>query len=559
MEDQLRNGFVRHLMVGLEGTSLSKSERTLLSQDPPAGVIIFSRNVADSGQLRRLSSEIRKVIFESSGLPPLIAADHEGGRISVLARAICAPPPQMAIARTRDLSLCRRLFRETAQRMRSCGVNMVLGPVADINSEYLNPVIGTRSFGDDTDEVAVLVSEAVTAFREGGLLTCLKHFPGHGATVHDSHLTLPQLGRSIDQLKDKDTVPFARGIEAGADAVLVGHIAPLGRMIPATLDPEIVSRLLRRDIGFTGCVMTDALEMAGVRVSGSHPHREGGGHDSRSGGDRPLGEIIRRALEAGDDLLLFSRPIGEVYRELQTLTAGSGVDIGFQERWTDRLRSSSAERIAKLRSRIEALEVERGISGRSNGEGLGEIDTVGRTEDVATETLSTYGEVAAKSVQVLRDPRSVLPISGSSNMYLSFCGERRDFENEVVGRFISRVLERTGIAVIRPHSGIQRDEISTVIGDLKPRMRFRMPHLEEFLELFEFRAGEDSNGSTNVLFLLNRRPVSREALFELCARMDVVVIAGWPYAMNLLDDDKTVVVSYGVYDAAADVVCEVRI
>ncbi|HER44526.1 MAG TPA: glycoside hydrolase family 3 protein, partial [Candidatus Eisenbacteria bacterium] len=144
------------LVVGLEGLEITESERRLLRSAPPAGVILFARNVSSADQLKSLTRDVISTIAGASGIAPLVAADHEGGRISVLSRAIGTPPSQLATARTGDLDLCRRVYGETARRMAACGVNVMLGPVADVNTEPDNPVIGTRSFGRDPAAVAVL-------------------------------------------------------------------------------------------------------------------------------------------------------------------------------------------------------------------------------------------------------------------------------------------------------------------------------------------------------------------------------------------------------------------
>ena len=156
-----------HLIVGLKGPELSDDEREILRDTPPAGIILFERNVSGYEELRALVSEASGIIEKASGITPLIAADHEGGRISVLHRALGIPPTHMAIGKTKDLELCRDVFTETAMMMKACGVNWYLGPVADINSEYLNPVIGTRSFGEDEELVTSFVLEALKALAGG--------------------------------------------------------------------------------------------------------------------------------------------------------------------------------------------------------------------------------------------------------------------------------------------------------------------------------------------------------------------------------------------------------
>ncbi|MCK4549008.1 MAG: glycoside hydrolase family 3 protein, partial [Candidatus Krumholzibacteria bacterium] len=256
------------LVTGLAGTELTPAERELLSLAPPAGVILFSRNVESSDQLRLLTSDIRTIVEAASGLTPLIMADHEGGRISVLAAAIGTPPSQMAAWIPRSGKLLSDIVARTAFRMRYCGVNLSLSPVADVASEPLNPVIGTRSFGEDQATVSAAVRIAVRTIAGEGALSCLKHFPGHGATVFDSHLTLPVIGRTIEQLRAEELPPFIAGMEEGADTVMTAHIALAEGDPPASLDRRIVTGLLREKLGFEGVIITDALEMAGVLPDG---------------------------------------------------------------------------------------------------------------------------------------------------------------------------------------------------------------------------------------------------------------------------------------------------
>ncbi|HSG27922.1 MAG TPA: glycoside hydrolase family 3 N-terminal domain-containing protein, partial [Candidatus Krumholzibacterium sp.] len=194
----------RHIVVGLRSTRLDELESGILRKYLPAGVIIFARNVESASGLQSLTAEISSIYEKAGALPPLIMADHEGGRTSVLARAIGTPPSQMAAAMSCRTGAVGELFRETAARMLACGVNMSLGPVADINSEYLNPVIGTRAFGMSEEMVSALVSEAVEAMKSTGILTSIKHFPGHGSTAGDSHVELPVTAKNMGQLRIKD-------------------------------------------------------------------------------------------------------------------------------------------------------------------------------------------------------------------------------------------------------------------------------------------------------------------------------------------------------------------
>jgi len=502
-----------HMIVGLEGPRLADAERTLLSKYPFPGVILFERNVVGSRQLMELAQGIRNIFHNSRGTVPLIAADHEGGTVSVLGRALGAPPTQMAAARAGDAHLVERLFAENARRMRACGVNLLLGPVADVNSDPLNPVIGTRSFGEETGLVSSLVSAAVTVSRREGVLTCLKHFPGHGPSRVDSHLEMPVLGATLDQLREKDIPPFASGIAAGAETVMIGHIAPLGRTLPASLDPEIIGGLLRGELGFGGVVITDALEMEGVKVAG-------------------LREICERALGAGNDILLFSKPVAAVTAELEA-AGESGGPAGFGGA-RDGLETAgalelSAARIARLIDLAAAREREFEIPGDSG----------------------IYREIADKSIQIFGRADASQTPDRSGGMSVIFYAEKGEFERYPAMSFVARTLNGLGLADdARPRPIAQGR-----MGLCAVEPRGARPQSAAHLEGWAFSSASGAAAPLEIAFLLNRRPLSAEAVGELCSGAEVVAIAGWPQAAQSVPAGRTVVVTWGVYDAAADAVC----
>ncbi len=504
-----------HMIVGLEGPRLAGAERTLLSKYPFPGVILFERNVADARQLMELVQEIRSIFRNSRGTAPLIAADHEGGVVSVLGRAIGVPPTQMAAARTGQPGFVERLFAENARRMRACGVNLFLGPVADVNSDPLNPVIGTRSFGEETGLVSSLVSIAVSASRREGALTCLKHFPGHGPSRVDSHLELPVLGATLDQLRERDIPPFASGIAAGAESVMIGHIAPLGRALPASLDPEIVGGLLRGELGFDGVVMTDALEMKGVKGGGS------------------VFDICGRALAAGNDILLFSKPVALVADEIASF--GEAAE-------TDEFRNGGlANAEERSITRIERLICLAGEKER---------------EFELPSDPGVYREIAEKSILVApgldKGSGALLSRERGRDFRAIFCCEKGEIERFPTRNFILRILQGLKVA-----EGAGGDAASSAIAI----GRYSLERYEEFreppprLEAWLYSSSGKSGGSPDAVFLLNRRPLPEEVVGEICSGAGIVVVAGWPYAARFLAGSRTVITTFGIYDAAADAVC----
>lgn len=552
MHETVLTRLSRHLVVGLEGIELTGRERELLGRFPPAGIILFSRNVHDAGQVRRLTADVIGIVAGAGGHHPLIAADHEGGRISVLAAAIGAPPAQMAIGRAASVS-CGDVFRETARRLRYCNVNTLLAPVADVNVEYLNPVIGVRAFGEESTHVARLVRDAVSALREEGIVSCLKHFPGHGSSRTDSHFTLPFLPFTLEELVEREMAPFVHGIEAGAEMVMTAHVAPRGRFVPASLDPEIIT-MLRKKLGFGGVVVTDALEMAGVRVQagevGAEPFEP-----------LPIGEIAARALAAGNDLLIFSRPFGEVAGELEAgaarsdgalnAAAGAGVFRGV-------LSGVCAQ---ESRGRIEQLCAGLRIYGDRPSEHDWAIPP-GEPAGGAGTDADIYRLVAHHAIQFSGTLDARMPAIEAGRSAITFLGERGDFANDIVARFAAELARTLGASDrdmygtgggkgVRPGG----DRQAPFPGDaFDVALRCEAPGSGEPMEIVAVKAGRPYEGAAGIVVLLNRRPLSRHDCERLCHGAACVIVAGWAYAARFLPSGTPVVVTYGVYDAAVDAV-----
>lgn len=226
MADQLGPADVAaRLVVGVAGPWPTALEAAWLERWQPSGVILFSRNICNFNQLSRLCRKLHEI---RPGLE--ISADHEGGPVSQLAAAVGRPPAAWALGVLGDVDLTRRVHTETGRRLRLAGVDRVLAPCADVLTEPRNPVIGARAFGAEVHAVAGQVTAAVAGLQAAGLHCCLKHWPGHGASGQDTHLTTAAA-------QDADSgLPFACGLAAGADAVMVGHLGDEPHGLPATLD-----------------------------------------------------------------------------------------------------------------------------------------------------------------------------------------------------------------------------------------------------------------------------------------------------------------------------------
>jgi beta-N-acetylhexosaminidase len=254
--------------IGFSGISVSEDLRRLVREYKVGNVILFRDNIESAAQARALCGDIQKLVRDETGYPAFIAIDQEGGAVTRLPDDMVNVPGAMALAasgNTDNVSLAARI---TAAELRRIGVNLNLAPVLDINCNKDNPVIGNRSFAPNAADAASFAVAAVKAFNEEGLMCCGKHFPGHGDTAVDSHLDLPLVDRSLDELEAQELIPFRAAIVAGIPAIMTTHILfPQieNEKIPATMSGKILKGLLRERLGFTGLVISDAMEMRAIK------------------------------------------------------------------------------------------------------------------------------------------------------------------------------------------------------------------------------------------------------------------------------------------------------
>ncbi|KOG22439.1 glycoside hydrolase family 3 protein [Streptomyces viridochromogenes] len=230
-----------------------------------ASVGLFGRNIASPEQLAKLTAQLR---VERDDV--LVAIDEEGGDVTRLeVRAGSSFPGNHALGAVDDVELTREVAFELGRRLAGCGVNLNWAPSADVNSNPANPVIGVRSFGADTALVARHTAAYVTGLQSAGVAACTKHFPGHGDTAVDSHHALPRIDAALDVLADRELSPFRAAIAAGTRAVMSAHILipALDPDHPATLSRPVLTDLLRGDLGYTGLIVTDGMEMQAIAAT----------------------------------------------------------------------------------------------------------------------------------------------------------------------------------------------------------------------------------------------------------------------------------------------------
>jgi beta-N-acetylhexosaminidase len=335
-----------------------------------------------------------------SKLPLLIAADFERG-VSMRLMGTTNFPHAMAFGADGKIEDAENFGRITGEEARAIGVHWNFFPDADVNSNPANPIINTRSFGEDPKQVGDLVTAYIKGAHEAGMLTTVKHFPGHGDTATDSHLGVASVGGDRAHLDSIELPPFRQAIAAGVDSVMVAHVT-VPSLDPdpnhvATISPAVVSELLEKQLGFKGLVVTDALDMAGLTHLFAND----------------IGRAAVEAFKAGNDLLLIPADLGASYRAMVKAVSSGEIP---QKRL-----DASVLKILKIKGSL-------GLNERRTVDLNKIADVVGKPENI------TFGQqVADSAITLVRDNGKVLPLKskGTGPAALPYMS-KEETHNEVV-------------------------------------------------------------------------------------------------------------------------------
>jgi beta-N-acetylhexosaminidase len=293
------------LLVSFDGTSLTDSTRSVISRATPAGFVLLRKNVTGESQLRALTASLQEAAV-AAGAPGLfIAADEEGGSVMRVREGVPDLPSARTVGRTWSREKAQAVAKETASALLSQGVNMVLAPVADVVSDP-DSFLFARSYGSEPRVVSEFVAAVSQEYVESGLVTVVKHFPGHGSAPGNSHTAVPVSAATRDEFAAVHLPPFAAAAARGVDAVMMSHllVPAFDGSHPASGSRAIIGGLLRKDLGFDGLVITDDLEMAAA------VGREGAVGTATAG---ELADAAVAALAAGCDVLITT---GTIERQL---------------------------------------------------------------------------------------------------------------------------------------------------------------------------------------------------------------------------------------------------
>lgn len=423
-------------------TSLNDEIRECLQTWPYGGVTLFRENCADPEQTLRLISEIQTVNREAGGLPMLIGADQEGGNVSRMAFATMGTG-NMALAATGDTENARRMGAILGEEMSLVGFNADYAPVADVNNNPANPVIGVRSFSDDP----LIAAKYAAAFAQGlhgeGVIAAAKHFPGHGDTGTDSHTGFPVIDSTLEELFSCELIPFQALIAEGVDMIMTAHIqypqieketrisVSTGQPVylPATMSRTILQEVLRGKMGYEGVIISDALDMAAIT---DHFSRE---------------DTLTLTINAGVNLLIMPTVFTtEDFRKVQEMTE-TAVRLAEEGRISMEAVDDSVLRILKMKKNY-------GILDRTDFEATEERIAEALSGVCCEENMKTVREIAEQAVTLLNNEKGAFPLQVSPGertavFFSSSAGSRSGNADWVRERLLEAgVIEETGQLIV---------------------------------------------------------------------------------------------------------------
>ncbi|NDL57526.1 beta-N-acetylhexosaminidase [Phytoactinopolyspora sp. XMNu-373] len=294
------------------------------------GVIVMGDNVESPDQLRRTAEAVQSA--DDRGYPLIVSVDQEGGRVARVREPATEFPSYMTFGAARSADLATEVARASGQELRAMGFTMVFAPDADVTTGADDPTIGSRSAASNPELVSDLVAASLEGYSRAGIVPVVKHFPGHGSVPADSHEELPVQTASLEELQDRDFIPFREAVEAGIPVVMVGHIEveAVDPGTPSSLSSDVVG-LLRDELGFDGLIVTDAMDMGAITEAYGPA------------------EAAVRALEAGIDVVLMPADVRAAHAAIVEAVSDGRLD-------TDRLAAAATRGVALMLHQQKADE-----------------------------------------------------------------------------------------------------------------------------------------------------------------------------------------------------------
>lgn len=330
------------IFAGISGTTITEETKSLMHDYHVGGIILFANNLENPEQSLKLLNQI-KVENGENDLPLFLGVDQEGGRVERLPDLPRLPSSQeVALRGLKQFPYHMGVL--LAKQVTAFGFNLNFAPVLDVNSNPNNPVIGDRSFGSDPEIVSVYGIQTMKGLQSENVITAVKHFPGHGDTHVDSHLELPEVNKSLEELQELEFIPFENAIEEGVDIVMTAHILlpQIDSEYPSSMSQKIITGVLREQLEFGGVVMTDDMTMKAITN-----HYQ-------------IGEAAVKSIQAGTDIILMAHDYEGLVSVFQSLkTAVNSGDI------TEEELNESVRRIIQLKrdydladEQVDSIDIE---------------------------------------------------------------------------------------------------------------------------------------------------------------------------------------------------------
>ena len=340
------------IIIGMDTNYITDRIRTMIVKYKIGGIILYRKNFNTYAEMLKLIGELKRLNSKNK-IPLFIAIDQEGGRVNRMPKEIENLPSANQIATTGGEELVKKSAEITGKILKKSGYNLNFAPVLDIKRFKDKHAIGDRCYGENKENVAQYGITVMKELQNQGVVSVIKHFPGHGATKQDSHNFLPVIREKFKNIEKEDMYPFEQAIKSGADAILVGHLMIRGvtGIYPASLSKKFISKYLRMKYKYNGLVITDDLKMRAIKFV--------------YGADL----AVKKAFEAGNDIIVFRFSKEEEKRVIEKIT-----NLVKHKKIKEARINKSIKRIIKIKTKYD-------ISDTANVEGI-DIEDINKEIDM---------------------------------------------------------------------------------------------------------------------------------------------------------------------------------